>query len=210
MTQQIDRSPASSEQVPNRFARAVAAIDRANREDPNIVLQDGSERPAEVVYSERMSEALSAFCPGASEELRLAARGQHIERWTVVRSDYEKGRLGYLKWRTALKRYHAKAVAKIMMECGYGEGEAERVQSLIRKERLKHDSETQALEDVICLVFLEYYSADFAAKHGRDKTVSVLRKTWGKMSDRGHEAALVLDLPPAVTALIDAALAGEG
>lgn len=194
----------------DRFIRAIAAIDRVNGEDPNTVLLDGRERPAELVYSERMTTALSGFCPGASEELRLAAHGQHIRRWTIARADYEKGRLGYLKWRTALKRYHAEALGQIMADCGYTQDQVGRAQSLIRKERLKHDADAQTLEDVVCLVFLKHYSADFAAKHDRDRIISILRKTWEKMSERGHEAALALDLPAAVTALIGAALEGEG
>lgn len=210
MTEQNTISPASNDLASDGYNCAIAAIDQANSEDPNIVPLDGRERPAEVVYSERMTTALTEFCPGASEELRLAARGQHIRRWTIARADYEEGRLGYLKWRTALKRYHAKAIGEIMAECGYDQDQVGSTQSLIRKERLKQDADAQTLEDVICLVFLKYYSADFAAKHDRDKIISILRKTWGKMSQRGHEAALSLDLPPAVAALVGAALEGAG
>ena len=200
------KAATSAHPAAGRFAEAIAAIDRANSEDPNTVTAAGRERSAEVLYSERMTEALSAFCPDASEELRLAARGQHIRRWTMARADYETGRLGYLKWRTALKRYHAVTVGTIMADCGYGEAEIDRVQSLIRKERLKHDPEAQTLEDVICLVFLNHYFGDFAAKHDDGKVVSIVRKTWGKMSERGHEAALKLDLSPETLRLVGAAL----
>lgn len=51
MNEQNTISPVSGDLAPDRFNCAIAAIDQANSEDPNIVLLDGRERPAEVVYS---------------------------------------------------------------------------------------------------------------------------------------------------------------
>lgn len=189
-----------------RFEATIEAIDRANADDPNRLCVDGVTRPAEVVYGERMTSALNGFRPGASEELRIAARGQHVRRWTSPRSDYPEGRVGYLKWRTDLKRFHGETLAEIMTVNGYGEASIEKVRSLISKKGLKQDPDAQALEDVVCLVFLEHYFSAFAAKHSEDKVVDIVRKTWRKMSARGHEAALALDLPVDTGRLVSTAL----
>jgi hypothetical protein len=191
-----------------RLATVLAAIDAANAADPNRVTADGEQRAAELVYGARMSEALARLYPDASDHLRIAARGQHIERWTSPRASYAQGRVGYLKWRKELLDFHARRLAEIMQDAGYQGGDIARVRSLVRKERIKYDEEAQALEDVICVVFLEHYFADFAAKHDDRKVVDIVRKTWTKMSPRGHQAALALDLPAGARRLVEAALAG--
>jgi hypothetical protein len=191
-----------------RLATVLAAIDAANAADPNRVTADGEQRAAELVYGARMSETLARLYPDASDHLRIAARGQHIERWTSPRASYAQGRVGYLKWRKELLDFHARRLAEIMQDAGYQGGDIARVRSLVRKERIKYDEEAQALEDVICVVFLEHYFADFAAKHDDRKVVDIVRKTWTKMSPRGHQAALALDLPAGARRLVEAALAG--
>jgi hypothetical protein len=192
-----------------RFEDAIAKIDAANADDPNRVLIDGTERPAEVVYGERMSAALARLDPAASEALKLAVRAQHIRRWTVPRASYPMDRPGYLRWRKDLQRKHAEWTGAILAECGYGEDEIKRVASLIRKENLKYDAEAQALEDVASIVFLEHYALDFAAKHEPEKVVSILAKTFNKMSEHGRGAALKLELPPALANLVREVLAAR-
>lgn len=192
-----------------RLAKAIAAIDAANAEDPTQVVVAGEPRPAELVYGERMTAALHDLHPDAGESLQLATRAQHIRRWSVPRSSYPMDRTGYLRWRTDLKRKHADMAGAIMKSCGYADDEVARVGALIRKERLKHDAEAQALEDVACIVFLEHYIDEFAAKHDDDKLISILRKTWVKMSPHGHAAALRLPLSPRVAALVGRALASD-
>jgi Domain of unknown function (DUF4202) len=191
----------------SRFDAAIALIDDANAEDPNMISSDGVERPAELVYSQRMSNMLSRIYPQASEELQLAARAQHLKRWTLPRSDFEMDRKGYNAWRSAAKIKHAEDAAEILASAGYEAQEIERVQSLIRKLRVKHDEEAQAVEDVACLVFLEHYFSAFAAKHDEEKLIRILRKTWVKMSGKAHDAALQLPLDKASAALIERALA---
>lgn len=190
----------------DRFERIIAAIDAANAQDPSSVLIDGNSRPGEVVYSERMTRALAALQPEASEPLQVAVRAQHIQRWTVPRATYPMDRTGYLRWRTDLKRKHAELTAHLMTSVGYPAEVIARTGTLIRKERLKQDAESQTLEDVACLVFLEHYIDDFAAKHDDDKLVSILRKTWAKMSVEGRAAALRLKLSPRVLDLVGRAL----
>jgi hypothetical protein len=180
-----------------RFREAIRRFDAANAEDPH---------GEELVYAQRMTEWLRRLVPEASEALQLAARSQHIRRWEIPRDTYPMNRAGYHKWRTELARFHAQIAGRIMGDVGYDEAMIIRVQSLLRKERLKEDPEAQTLEDVICLVFLENYFADFAKEHDEQKIINILRKTWRKMSPRGHEAALTLPLGPKEGALLEKAL----
>jgi hypothetical protein len=189
------------------LADVIAAIDAANARDPSTTEIDGRREPAELVYGRRMSETLARIAPDASEPLRIAVRGQHIERWTSPRKAYPEGRVGYLKWRKDLQDFHAKRLGEIMAGAGYGAEAIARVGALIRKERLKSDAEVQTLEDVACLVFLAHYLDDFMGKTDQDKLAGILAKTWNKMSALGHEQALKLALPPSVPALLEQGLA---
>lgn len=189
------------------FTKTLAAIDAANAQDPNQELANGEMRPKELIYGERMSARLHAFAPKASEHLQIAARGQHIERWRSPRSDYPEGRSGYKRWRAELGLFHAKRVGELMQESGYGDADIERVQYLVQKRGLRKDPETQCLEDVICLVFIEYYLMNFANKHSESKIIDIIQKTWNKMSKDGHQAALQLSISDETSALIGKALA---
>ena len=191
---------------PDRLRRVLEAIDTANAKDPHLVEAEGRQVPAEWLYGQRMSTMLADLVPHASEMLTIAARGQHIERWTSPRTTYPEGRIGYLQWRTDLKAYHAQRLAEIMAEHGFDQDSVDRVGALVRKERLKQDAEAQALEDVVCIVFLKHYLAEFAAKHDEGKLAGILAKTWRKMSSRGHAAASSLGLPGHVLALLQTGL----
>jgi Domain of unknown function (DUF4202) len=192
-----------------RFNRAFHCFDEANAEDPQLEVVDGVSYPKELLYARRMTTWLDRFAPDASEALRLAARCQHIRRWMIPRSRYPMDRRGYLQWRTALATFHAATAAEILRDVGYDEELIGRVQSLLRKERLKRDPEVQCLEDVICLVFLESYCADFAKHQDAAKMLPIIRKTWEKMSPRGREVARTLNLPEEVNRLVEVALAVE-
>ena len=186
-----------------RFAQTLAAIDAANARDPE--LEDG--KPRALLYGQRMSAALVRFQPDASEHLRIAARAQHIERWTIPRSSHPDGRVGYLAWRKTLQHHHARRMAEIMGGLGYGGDDIARVGALLRKERLKYDADTQALEDVICLVFLRHEAPAFIAKHPDEKVRDILAKTARKMSERGLAEAAKLSLDPRLARLLTEALA---
>ena len=192
----------------DRFTAAMARFDAANAEDPRREQVDGQPQPRELIYSRRMAAALDRFAPDAPEAVRLAARCQHIRRWTIPRDRYPGGRDGYRRWRTDLGRFHAETAGDILREVGYDRATIGRVQALLRKERLKADPDVQLLEDVICLVFLQHYLADFAARHDDEKLTDILRKTWRKMSDRGRAAALEIDLAPGLRALVTRAVGG--
>jgi hypothetical protein len=191
----------------SRLASVIAAIDAANARDPNKIEVDGRLQPAELVYGRRMSDTLARLAPDASEQLRIAARAQHIERWTSPRANFQPGRAGYLAWRKQLQNFHAQRVGELMAAAGYGADDIGRVGALIRKERLKSDPQAQMIEDVACLVFLEHYLDAFTAKTDADKLAGILAKSWSKMSPFGREQARKLTLPAEVTALLEQGLA---
>lgn len=189
------------------LAPTLAAIDVANQQDPNRVEVAGVSWPVELLYGQRMSSCLNQYFPDAAEALQLAARGQHICRWEIPRADYPMDKKGYYAWRNRLKVFHGEKVGSIMAEIGYTVPMIERVKALLSKKFLKEDPETQALEDVICLVFLQYYLEEFAGKHAEEKVVDILRKTWRKMSVEGQQFALTLELKPTLGVLVTKALA---
>ena len=191
-----------------RFEATLAAFDAANAEDPN--LDEG--QPKELLYAQRMSEMLARFAPDASEAVQLAVRAQHIQRWKTPRSRYPMDRQGYLQWRTGLYKFHAETAGRIMREAGYDEATIERVQAAVGKKALKVNPDTQLLEDVTDLVFLEHYLAGFAARHpdyDEAKWIEIIRKTWQKMSQQARDFVLAgkVSLPESLTPLILKAVA---
>ncbi|KAF2027630.1 hypothetical protein EK21DRAFT_71402 [Setomelanomma holmii] len=172
------------------FEKALSAIDAAHALDPNKTTIAGKEIPYELHYAQKCTAYLQKRASDAPEYLALAIRAQHFRRWEVPRSSYPMTRPGYHAWRTYLKKRQAELVTSICFESGYDTEFAERVGALIRKEDLKQDEETQVLEDVACLVFLDDQFEAFEREHDEEKIVGILRKTWGKMTARGHELAL--------------------
>ena len=175
---------------PTRFETAIALIDKANSEDINSYEEAGLNYPKELLYSQRMTRKLLRFEPNASKALQIAARAQHICRWKIARDAYPMDRVGYLKWRETLKKMHADLTADILEQVGFDDQFTDRVKAIILKKLIKKNEESQTIEDIICLVFLDYYFEEFAAKHNDEKVIDILKKTWIKMSDKGHEAAL--------------------
>ncbi|EPR68518.1 DUF4202 domain-containing protein [Cyclobacterium qasimii] len=189
-----------------RFENTVREIDAVNAKDPNKELVNGEEVPKELVYGQRMSEMMEETYPDGDEILKLAARCQHIKRWEIPREDYPMDRKGYLLWRTKLKQFHGELAAEILGANDYSSEDLMKIEDLINKRRLKSDPETQALEDVVCLVFLKYYFDAFINKHEEEKLLGILQKTWHKMSPKGHEKALSLSHSEKALALINKAL----
>ncbi len=190
-----------------RFNQAIAKIDAANAQDPHLVLVNGQPRPLEVVHAERRTAWIHQLVgDAASEALLLAVRAQHLRRWEIPRETYPRDRVGYLQWRQDLKQFHAEKTADILRDVGYDAATIERVRDLILKKRLKFDPEVQALEDSLCLVFLEEQFSDFAKKEP-DKIEGIVAKTWRKMSPQGQQFALALPMSIADRAVIEQALA---
>jgi len=191
---------------PRRFEAAIRRFDEANSRDPNLEMVGGFARPRELLYAERLTNWVLKLCPDASEELRLAARSQHICRWTIRRDQYPLTRAGYLKWREDLKKFHADQAGQILREVGYPEPTVTKVQALNLKRDFPNDPDSSVLEDALCLVFLEFQFADLAAKTADEKMINALRKSWNKMTPAAREWALKLHYGPREKSLIDRAL----
>jgi len=196
------------------FNRAIELIDAANREDPNQEIVDGKACPKESLYSQRMSDMLQRYAPEADEAIQLAVRTQHIERWKSPRDAYPAGRKGYLHWRKDLYKFHADTAAGLLAQAGCNEEAIERVKQAVSKQGIKSNPDTQRLEDVIGLVFIEHYMQDFAARHpdyDEAKWLDIIRKTWKKMSPQANEFALSgsIRLPQPLVPLIQKAISAN-
>jgi len=194
-----------------RLAAVLCAIDKINNEDPNQTIVDGNKQANELLYGQYMTACLEQYFPQANELLQIAVRAQHIKRWHLKRTEFEAGKAGYYQWRIEQGKFHAQLTKSLMLENAYDENEAEATACILRKEKLKSNIDTQTLEDVACLVFLQYYFDAFAAKYtekdNEAKIIRIVQKTWGKMSERGHEIALSLTLPAHLAVLVNKALA---
>lgn len=193
-----------------RFKLAITLLDAANAEDPN---QDEGQ-PKELLYARRMTEMLGRFAPQAGEVAQLAVRAQHIRRWTVPRANYPLGKPGYFAWRTGLYRFHAETAGELMRQAGYDEATIAQVKTAVGKQDLKTNPDTQLVEDVSCLVFIEHYMLGFAgqqAEYTEQKWLGIIRKTWNKMSPAAQAFATSggIRLPGALLPLILKAVAGE-
>lgn len=189
-----------------RFLKAIGTIDRINDEDPKRVTKDGVEMGYELYFSRLLFVKVVSLIEEASEELLIAARSQHICRWEMPRTEYPDGRVGYLKWRADLKIYHADKTASILAELNYSDGLIQAVRTINLKKHLKSNADSQAMEDALCLVFLESQFPEFRLKTDEEKMVTILRKTWAKMSEQGQAAALALELGEEEARLVGKAL----
>jgi len=190
----------------DRLRRAIAAIDEANADDPNVIVARGETRPKELAHAELATEWVLALRPEAAETLRLAARAHHVRRWEIPRSAHPEGRAGYHRWRKALQAHHAKIIGAILADAGYGEDAIVRVKDIVCKRGLGRDEEVQTFEDALCLVFFETQLADLAGRLDEEKLLDVAQKTLRKMSDAAIARARDLPLAPAHRALLEQAL----
>jgi len=190
----------------SKLLAALSAIDEINIQDPNKTVIGDKEQPKEFLYGQYMTACLEQYWPDANELLQIAVRAQHIKRWHLKRTEYDAGKAGYFKWRIAQGKFHAELTKSLMLKHGFNEDDAEITASILRKEKLKSNLNSQTLEDVACLVFLQYYFDEFATKHNEEKIIRILQKTWAKMSDKAHDIALSLTLPEHLGILVKKAL----
>ncbi len=196
-----------NDSVSNRYQAAIALFDQHNATDPNVERVNGIAQPRELLQAQRLTDWVLKLCPSASEELRLAARCQHICRWQIPRDSYPMDRAGYLQWRTALKKFHAQKAGDILRQVGYPDETVVRVQNLNLKKNFPQDPESRVLEDALCLVFLEHQFADLARKTAEDKVINALRKSWQKMTPGAQSHAMKLSYGEKEKALLNKALA---
>jgi ketosteroid isomerase-like protein len=191
-----------------KFDDTIAAIDAVNAADPSTVTVRGRTGPKEIVHAELVTEWVQRLQPSADDALLLAARAHHIRRWSVPRTSEATGRAGYLRWRKGLHAQHAEELGAVMRANGYDDTTIDRAQRLVRKDDLaRRDADAQALEDALCLVFLETQLADVAARLEPETLSRVLVRTARKMSDAGRAAIAELPLAPDDRRLLDEALA---
>ncbi len=179
-----------------RLRQALDRIDELNRADPHRIQVRGESRPKELTHAAMVSAWIERLRPDADDALRIAAHGHHVRRWAIPRREYPQGRRGYLRWRQALQELHAATLGEVMTEAGYEPAAIERAQDLVRKKNLRRDVDAQAMEDALCLVFLETQLGEFRTRQPDHRTMDILRKTWAKMSAEARALALDLDLPP--------------
>jgi hypothetical protein len=191
-----------------KLQRAFSAFDNYNSKDPHLEQHEGKNIPKELLYSQRMSERLDRYQPDAAEHIRIAARCQHIGRWEIPRNTFPMDRKGYLQWRSKLALYHSGIASEILQQCGFEQETIEKVKFLLQKKQLlQHHPDTQILEDVICLVFVEYYLHEFAAAHDDEKVIDILQKTIKKMSERALSEATKIPMSEKVASLVQKAVA---
>ena len=179
-----------------RLRQALDRIDEINRADPHEIQVRGEARPKELTHAAMVSAWIERLRPDADDALRIAAHGHHVRRWAIPRAGYPQGRRGYLRWRQALQELHATTLGEVMTEAGYNAAAIERAQDLVRKKNLRRDPDVQALEDALCLVFLETQLGEFRTRQPDDRVTEILRKTWVKMSAEAQALAGELDLAP--------------
>jgi hypothetical protein len=189
------------------FEKAMELVDAANSEDPNKVTADGKEWPKELLYSQRMSGMLQRFSPQTDHAVQLAIRAQHVQRWKSPRDAYPMDRIGYLQWRKDLYKIQAETAAGLMQQAGCSEEDINRVRNAVAKKQIRENPDTQMLEDVTDLVFLEHYMLEFVNKHpdyDEEKWLDIVRKTWNKMSESAQQFALAgnITLPESLVPLI--------
>lgn len=189
------------------IARAHARMNAENAADPNSVDTPSGRKPRELWMADRLEHWVRQVAGSPSTALLLAARCQHLMRWRIPRSDYDQGRIGYLKWRKDLAKMHADGAAEILHTIGFDQATIQAVREINLKQNLKTSVDVQAMEDALCLCFLEQEYADFARKHEDAKVVEIVEKTWRKMSPAGQELALTLPLHGRPAELVRRALA---
>jgi hypothetical protein len=187
---------------PEKYDRAIAAIDTANADDPNEIEVRGLLRPKELAHAELASEWIERLCEAPSQALRLAARAHHLRRWASPRSDYPEGRKGYLVWRQELKERHAAETAEILAACEYDAATIDAVRHIILRKNLSGDEASQSLEDALCLVFFETQLVDLANRTAADKMRDIGIKTLRKMSPKARRLALDLSIPESYVDLL--------
>jgi hypothetical protein len=190
----------------DQLNKAFALFDAYNQADPELLRVDEQSVPAEYYYAQQLYLWVKKLNPEASDAVLLASRAQHIGRWEIPRNTYEAGKVGYLKWRKDLSKFHADKAGELLLKAGYENAVIERVQHIIQKKNLRNDPEVQLIENALCLVFLEFQYENFLLKHDDKKLIGIIQKTWAKMTDPGRAAALELTYSERGKALILTAL----
>ena len=200
--------------APNKtmLNQVITLIDQANSQDPNTEIYNAQSLPKESLYATRMSEMLARFNPNADELMQIAVRGQHIERWQSPRSNFAMNKQGYHQWRSALYIFHASRVIELMQQVGFNEAQQQRVYAAVAKQDIKRNPDSQLVEDIASLVFIEHYMLACTSTkpdYDEQKWLGIIRRTWQKMSVEARDFVLAgnVTLPEPLVRLIHKAVA---
>ena len=185
-----------------KYNDALKLIDKAHNEDPAYVTIDGNKVSDEFLYSERMLNQLLAYYPDSNPFIKLSAKCHHLKRWEVDRKLYPMDKQGYFNWRRVVAKHQLNIAKEILTKAEFSEEEIDKVISCLKKENIKRIPEAQIIEDVACMVFIQFYLEEFAKPHQDDKVIDILYKTMLKMSDPGIETCKKLPLSNKVAHLV--------
>lgn len=187
--------------------KIIQEIDMVNNSDPRKINLDDEEVGYELFYAILMTKWVTHFSSDPSISLLIACRGIHFKRWLHPRSSYPQGLAGYYQWKKELQVFHQDEILKLLAAYELDESVLQKISSLILKKELGQCDETQIIEDAVSLIFIEYQLLPLLEKSGEEKVINAIQKTWGKMSEAGHEKALALKLDEVSSQIIQKALA---
>jgi hypothetical protein len=185
-----------------RYHNAHTIFIGLHNEDPVQLFYDGQSIGEETLYAYRMLEMLRAYQPVSSPQLEVAAMAHHLKRWEIKRSDYPLDKQGYFLWRRQVAKHQLSLTAQVLDQSGFDASERDQIIAILKKENLNTNPLAQVMEDVACMVFVQYYLEAFAAPHNTDKVVDIVRKTMLKMSKRAIDETAQLPLNDNVSRLI--------
>ncbi len=189
---------------------AIARADAANASDSRTVeLPDGSPRPFELAYADRLEHWIRRLVPEPSAALRFAARAQHLRRWEIPRARFDAGRAGYHAWRRALQSHHAVLALEILDAVGCPPDTRARVEAIVRKRDRESNPDVQTMQDALGLTTLELQLDELVVRLDPAKIRDVLRRTIAKMSTKALGLAGSVPMSPRAAAALDDAVRGE-
>jgi hypothetical protein len=168
-----------------QYKTAIDLIDKVHNQDPTSDTIDGVKIKAELLYSNRMLSVLEKVAPDASLELKLAAKCQHISRWSIPRATFSMDKKGYYQWRAAIMEHQLSVTTSVLKQAEINDQRIEIIVDALKNKADKTNLNASIIEDTACLTFIKWYLVPFAGQFDAVKAKIILQKTAGKMSERG-------------------------
>jgi hypothetical protein len=189
-----------------RVQRALLAFESIGRQDPRSVVVDGTVYPRQSGEAQLLLDFVLQLNQNPSLPLFLACHCQHLGRFLSPRDEFPADRAGYKAWRAEASRRSAERAKAVLSESGFTPETIEDVAGIVNKQGRATNADVQTMEDALCLAFLTLDAPEFASRHSDEEMVRILKRSWMKMSDRGHQLALETPLVPDVQRLVQQAL----
>ena len=132
-----------------------------------------------------MLAILEKVAPDASFELKLAAKCQHMSRWSIPRATFSMDKKGYYQWRAAIMEHQLNVSSSVLKQAEINEPSIEIIVDALKNKADKSNINASIIEDTACLTFIKWYLVPFAGQFDPEKAKIILQKTAGKMSERG-------------------------